>query len=1501
MKSNLKKRILAAVLCMVMVFSGSSFAMAGDADTTAENGTEVSQDTGTTTTSSGEESQEQTTSGETGETTEGTQETGEQTETTTPETTTPDTTAPETTTGNQETESAPATEEPVQSPAYDGKYEDDTVTISVSAEAGIVPEGAELSVTPIEKTEITDDMSEEDKAKAEEINAQYDLTEKKLNEDSEENEETMEGFLAYDISFLVNGEEVEPSGDVKVVMDFKEAAIPEGVSEDATVAVKHLKEDETAEDGVVVEDMAEKADVQTTDKAEVERVEFTADSFSIYTIKYSYRNSLEIHVVDSSGKPLGEENRYTVEKNYSWTGEKQNRVDVNTIAQDIKGEINGLPDFNKAVYVEAGEEFSYSAPRIYALMDKDNDIWKCTNESFNDNKGWGAVGDGTVYFIFGDAPEETELGFEPANTVPTGDTIDIDLFDYQVGRDGDESASWDSNEGINAGHVLKFVDDKGEDQNSVNIYQDSDNKGRINDNMVEKKLDENGYPVLSTSHGNRSESLKYLFNEQGEEGAKSVYSNLDKLFIKDADGYFTFNSATHYAYLKNDGGGFTNEFTVGNISGQSSPGFYPFSQPTSSTISGIKESSDDAELGSAGVNHYYGMTIETSFIQPKGGVINGKNMIFEFSGDDDVWVFIDDVLVLDLGGIHGAVSGTINFATGQVTRTDINGGQASGTTLGNAFREAGVNDVEWEANTGRFADYTTHTIKFFYLERGNRDSNCKIKFNFPTIPKNSVSVAKEVTNPNGAGLDYADDIDFQFNIKVDGNNYVNQKYALWENGEEVIDDSGKQVIGYTDSEGNFTLKHDQMAVFSGIQEDSKYQVTELGAYLNGYDVTVDGIRIEIDQTDKDGETIYSATTPELTVGDDSSVVFKNAIAHTATLSIHKELAAGEELTEKYFQIHVKIQGDAYNGTYSVDGTLAGNASNGIIQLQAGHTATITGLPYGASFEVEEMPDGVYQPVYEVNGNVTNIVVPDYGDENNTVTTASAQIIGQNANVTVTNSKLEKGAGTTDVTVDKEWLTESGTYDLPEYVTVTLYKDVNHNGDWDEADDLVTGVSPIQLNAANGWHGLWEELPGDTDFVVREEYPEGYRLKTTESANDITNVAYIDRIETCKNLNWDLQKNNILVTKKGSDWVIWTLHDLELSNDEKEEVIGWIQEKVNGNMEFNKTEFAFGEGGFGENSDIKLVDMGGGDWQLQFGHSSTWSMFWYFKYDRTQAITLKNEIIPEYKTSLNVSKVWSDNNPSGLTVEIQLLQNGKPYTVNGSEVKITLTGENNSWSYTFEDLPYFSKVGDEWIVNEYTVRETKIGDSEVIDNYANGYISNVSGSMENGYTITNTKTTPWQIIKVSSSDQNITLTGAEFTLKTSIADGVNPATDVTYWGKSDESGIVRWFSDAQFTEGNEIDFIPDGTYVLTETAAPDGYSVNKTNWTISIQSGNVTISGETSTIINNVLTFYYKNTPLYELPSAGGPGIYWYTIGGMLLMIAGTLILYKNKRREVLKR
>lgn len=1381
-------------------------------------------------------------------------------------------------------------------------FENDEVIITVSEmTAGAIPEGATLKVVPI----LADNKETE---------AQYKEVEKQLQDKAAEKASEVVDFLAYDISFVdVNGNEVEPNSEVKVSMEYKNPVLPEtdntAEAGDLEVSVLHLEEDEYGNVKEVV-DMGEANKIETLElgtEQQVKKVELTTDSFSVYTITYE-QNTLLIKIVNANGIEIGNETYRA--QGFNW--EREAEVTVEQILNDIKRRCSAVKneEFNKAVIGEDGK-FSYTAEEINSFKFKNSQGYRefRYNPEGADPGKWNSIENGdVVYFIFGDEPE---LTFRPIKTVSTRDTIDINLFDYQVGSDGDENADWENNSGINAGHALKFVDTKGRDNHTINIEQDG-GSGKINSGMVKNQLS-NGYPVLSESkQGSNGEPLSYLFDSSTQSNVKSVYSNLDLLFKLDEDGYHVFNSDENYAYLKNDGSGFAEDFTVGNISSQNK-GFYPFSQPTSSTISDIKNSSDDAKLGSTGVNHYYGMTIETSFIQPKGGKINNQNMIFEFSGDDDVWVFIDDVLVLDLGGIHGKVSGTINFATGKVTRTDINGVPAAGTTIKEAFEAASV-AADFEPETNTFSDYSTHTIKFFYLERGNFDSNCMIKFNFPTIPKDSVAVAKEVTNNVGEGLDYADDIDFEFNIKVGGDNYANQQYSLWENGEQVLDESGNPVTGTTNENGNFTLKHNQMAVFSGIDAGSNYEVTELGAYLDGYEVTVGNTVIDVEKNQIDGETIYSATTEDRVVGEDLSVVFKNAIDKTAKLNIRKVLAVGEENTDKPFQIQVKIQGELYNGTYSVGNQGGLTATNGIIQLEAGQTATITGLPYGVSFEVEEQLDGSYQPTYEIAGNVVNSIIPDYSSEDNAVKSASAQIVGETADVTVINRKLEQEAGTTKVTVEKSW-DEYGTYELPPYITVTLYEDVNRNGELDSADNQVSGVSSIQLDEENGWKGEWTNLPGDTDFVVKEEYPEGYQLKTTESVNDITEVVYIDRVETCSDLIWNLQKNNMLVTKKGHDWLIWTLYDLNLTEDEKKEVVKWIAPEVSGNMKYENTDFAFGEGGFGSNLDIDLVDIGNGNWQLQFGHSSTWSMFWYFKYDRTQAITLTNEIIKDHKTSVNVEKVWSDNNPSNLTVEIQLLQNGEPYIENGKEVKIVLKGISDDWKHTFNDLPYFSNVDGKYIVNKYTVIETKIGDTEVVDNYANGYTSSISGSMEEGYIITNSRITPWQIVKVSSSNPDYTLKGAEFELSDNdevykgISQEDNEATtDVN------ESGYIQWFTEA----GDLIDEtqIPVGTYILKETKAPIGYALSNNTWQVVIKEngapeislivdGSVTsqkLEAENIGTSNNpIYQFEITNTPLYSLPSSGGFGIYWYTIGGMLLMMAGSLILYKNKRREVLER
>ena len=195
--------------------------------------------------------------------------------------------------------------------AYEESYDADKVIIHVKAKEGVVPKGAELSVTPIEQKEVTDDMTEAEAAETEKVNEQYELTNQKLEEESKKKDEKLEGFLAYDICFIVDEEEVEPSGEVKVTMDFKEATAPEGISENATVSVEHLKEIEN--EGIHVENLteADTTSIQTTEnEPSVEKIELITDQFSIFTISWWWEalnmsfGQLNIKYLDENEKEL---------------------------------------------------------------------------------------------------------------------------------------------------------------------------------------------------------------------------------------------------------------------------------------------------------------------------------------------------------------------------------------------------------------------------------------------------------------------------------------------------------------------------------------------------------------------------------------------------------------------------------------------------------------------------------------------------------------------------------------------------------------------------------------------------------------------------------------------------------------------------------------------------------------------------------------------------------------------------------------------------------------------------------------------------------------------------------------------------------------------------------------------------------------------------------------------------------------------------------------------
>ena len=103
-----------------------------------------------------------------------------------------------------------------------------------------------------------------------------------------------------------------------------------------------------------------------------------------------------------------------------------------------------------------------------------------------------------------------------------------------------------------------------------------------------------------------------------------------------------------------------------------------------------------------------------------------RETVFNFVGDDDVWVFIDGHLVLDLGGIHEAISGNINFAEGTITTGSV----IPSNTQKRSLKAANANDYgipDW--GTDAWAPGTTHTLSMFYLERGGTLSNCTMDFN----------------------------------------------------------------------------------------------------------------------------------------------------------------------------------------------------------------------------------------------------------------------------------------------------------------------------------------------------------------------------------------------------------------------------------------------------------------------------------------------------------------------------------------------------------------------------------------------------------------------------------------------------------------------------------------------------------------------------------------------------------------------------------------------------
>lgn len=463
---------------------------------------------------------------------------------------------------------------------------------------------------------------------------------------------------------------------------------------------------------------------------------------------------------------------------------------------------------------------------------------------------------------------------------------------------------------------------------------------------------------------------------------------------------------------------------------------------------------------------------------------------------------------------------------------------------------------------------------------------------------------------------------------------------------------------------------------------------------------------------------------------------------------------------------------------------------------------------------------------------------------------------------------------------------------------------------------------VQLEGGNKWHDY-------SGTYVPEEYMSRFFFVagSKNSTNDIRRGNFLDNVGFSQKLppadpgTFDLQ---ITKTIEGFSFDL-----TNISEDEKSEK---IQEKINdeiGGLSFKVT--AIRESGPENtkiplnNAEVKITDSGWiwkentdgtytGTYKFQSQDISPGTQYIYsiieenkenVSYDCVDSLEIVGGTIQEggtstllgeksavtfkftntyslKKSNLTIRKGWNDadnmyeTRPTTATILVETLEGEKwiPYVTDGhpdGEYTLTASEGSDSWNCSLEVLPtaqYRFKVLDP--------------DSH--------YTSPVEQVLESGQKeITLTSTLNWKMLKQSSiatgpSGDYPLLENAEFELQDSDS--------VMAIGKSDENGVITWSSENN-TDVFELESL-NGTYTITETKAPEGHSLAESDWQITFKNGIPKAVEGSYEVTDTGVNLIFKNTPLYELPSTGGDGIYVYMISGTLLMLASMLILYKRK-------
>ena len=739
-----------------------------------------------------------------------------------------------------------------------------------------------------------------------------------------------------------------------------------------------------------------------------------------------------------------------------------------------------------------------------------------------DGENWMDVGSNPVKFIY-----TADAKGEVPKTIKTADTrnlINISMANYSENQKYQDSFQFGSAD-----------------------YTGSE---AVKQNLVEGYL-KDGYPVLKNGT-----SLNGLFDGTWDKVIPHTYvTGLNHLFSYDSrTGTYSYDSDKNYAYYDIDSSRNTEKnFIVYERSKDKGEGnrhvasFMPYS------------SWDD---GASQNKFAFGMMISFEFLQPKNGKINGQDMVFSFSGDDDVWVFIDNKLVLDLGGVHERATGSINFANGEVYVNN-----QSNPTLRSVFN----------SDSDTFADYTSHSLKLFYMERGRGDSNCSIKFNLPPRPTNSIEIVKSLANSD---KEKYTSTDFQFKAYLEDEEDRNQELVQYNAIPEGTpyrvkkNDSLTDEVRYVGANNIFTLKAGESAVFEGIDSGLWFYAEEVGILSDQFDrvditdwkVTYHDLNEKLVETSNgkvpEQTETYLARSEEKTAGNAARVEFKNTcnVKNLRKLRITKKMN-GLSTTDKFsFQVYLTGQNGQfipYDGGYEVihkDGTSAsreGNPQGIISDIAPDETIVIDKILSGTEFRVNEIEPVNFNSRYEKPIKEVKEGSCDVG----TVTGSDGMIaLEKDAHVIITNTLK------VDLTVNKEWsdknIKHSSIYAGLYKADGTPLKCVELNEDNQyryvfgnvSSSDLVYELRPVTVNENAEFtinnKGYVKVKENDIIVAKANNTDTKYKVSYGKKAEDgtmitqtITNTKIVTKLNLIK-----VEKNNKKNLLNNAEFALYTAND-----------------------------------------------------------------------------------------------------------------------------------------------------------------------------------------------------------------------------------------------------------------------------------------------------------------------------------------------------------------------